>query len=235
MKLLNTSTTTRAESIAGSKQATRKSARIVGRLLLSVAVLAGAHTVAAVRSPADDQHVSAPPGFERKNVMTMKDDLASGSPDIHWPTGFSPAEADLFSHNEGWINASCEQVWKHIVEAVEWPKWYPNSMDVQIQGGGTLLDANSVFTWTTFGLPLESKIHEFVPFSRIGWYGYSPGAAPSFYHTWFLSQSHTGCRVVTDEVGKGMVAKHLRETNEGLMHRGHDLWIATLKWKAESN
>jgi hypothetical protein len=26
--------------------------------------------------------------------------------------------------------------------------------------------------------------------------------------------------VVTDEVGKGKVAKHLRETDEGLMHRG---------------
>jgi hypothetical protein len=40
--------------------------------------------------------------------------------------------------------------------------------------------------------------------------------------------------VVTDEVGKGKEAKHLRETDEGLMHRGHDLWLATLGWVSES-
>ena len=40
------------------------------------------------------------------------------------------------------------------------------------------------------------------------------------------------CLVVTDEVGKGKDAAHLRETDESLMHRGHDLWLATLKWVA---
>ena len=166
--------------------------------------------------------------------MTMKDDLANRSTEIHWPAGFSPAEADLFSHNEGLINAPCERVWKHIVEATRWPEWYPNSKDVRIRGNGTVLNESSVFTWTTFGLPIESKINEFVPFSRIGWFGSAAGAAPSFYHTWYLTQTNDGCRVVTDEVGKGASAQQLRKTDEGLMHRGHDLWIATLKWVAES-
>jgi hypothetical protein len=40
--------------------------------------------------------------------------------------------------------------------------------------------------------------------------------------------------VVTDEVGMGKDAAHLRETDESLMHRGHDLWLATLRWMAES-
>ena len=29
--------------------------------------------------------------------MSMKDDLAPRSPDIHWPAGFEPAKADLFA------------------------------------------------------------------------------------------------------------------------------------------
>jgi hypothetical protein len=41
------------------------------------------------------------------------------------------------------------------------------------------------------------------------------------------------CMVVTDEVGKVKDAAHLRESDEGLMHRGHDLWLATLKWVSE--
>jgi hypothetical protein len=35
---------------------------------------------------------------ERKSVMTMKNDLANRSLDINWPKGFTPAEAELFSH-----------------------------------------------------------------------------------------------------------------------------------------
>jgi hypothetical protein len=67
--------------------------------------------------------------------MSMKDDLAHRSPDIHWPTGFEPEKADLFAHNDLIINASCERVWTHIIEASRWPTWYPNSNDVEIQGG----------------------------------------------------------------------------------------------------
>jgi uncharacterized protein YndB with AHSA1/START domain len=174
-----------------------------------------------------------PSSNERKHIMTMKDDLANRSPEIHWPDGFSPSEADLFSHNEGFVDAPCERVWRHIIAAPKWPEWYPNSKGVQITGGAPTLSQKSVFTWTTFGLPLESRINEFVPFSRIGWYGYAPGETPSFYHTWFLTDTTGGCRVITDEVGRGASAKKLRETDEGLMHRGHDLWIATLKWVAE--
>jgi hypothetical protein len=62
--------------------------------------------------------------------MTMMTDLASRSPDIHWPVGFVPASAGIFAHNELLINASCEQVWRHLIEAPAWPTWYPNA-----QGG----------------------------------------------------------------------------------------------------
>jgi hypothetical protein len=172
---------------------------------------------------------------ERQSIMTMKDDLANRSPDIHWSDGFTPADADLFSHNELLINAPCENVWGHIVEATKWPQWYPNSSNVQIlSDGGSVLKKNTIFRWTTFGLPLESRVVEFVRFSRIGWFGYAPGTAPSFYHTWYLTSEPDGCRVITDEVGKGETAVHLRETDEGAMHRGHDLWLATLKWISET-
>ena len=80
-----------------------------------------------------------------------------------------------------------------------------------------------------------SKINEFEPYKRIGWYGYAPGATPTFYHTWLLTPIGDTCRVITDEVGMGKDAAHLRETDESLMHRGHDLWLATLKWMSEGS
>jgi hypothetical protein len=138
-------------------------------------------------------------------------------------------------HNDLLITATCERVWRHIIEATEWLEWYPNSKDVRIVGDdGTVLKEDTTFRWTTFGLLLESRISEFVPYSRIGWYGYAPSTAPSFYHTWYLTPRGDACLVVTDEVGKGRDAAHLREADESLMHRGHDLWLATLKWVSES-
>jgi hypothetical protein len=65
--------------------------------------------------------------------MTMKQDLADREKDIHWPQGFNPSQADLFSHNALLINASCERIWGHIVDATKWPQWYPNSKDVRIE------------------------------------------------------------------------------------------------------
>jgi uncharacterized protein YndB with AHSA1/START domain len=40
--------------------------------------------------------------------------------------------ADLFAHNGLSIEASCETVWKHLIDAEKWPQWYPNSKDVQL-------------------------------------------------------------------------------------------------------
>jgi uncharacterized protein YndB with AHSA1/START domain len=171
------------------------------------------------------------PGYK---AISMKDDLANRSPDIHWPAGFEPEKADLFAHNALTINASCERIWKHVTEASRWPTWYPNSLDVAIQDGVPRLQEGTVFRWTTFGLNIESKVHEYVLNQRLGWYGYAPGAEPTFYHSWYLQPEGTMCHVVMDEAGVGKDAAGLRKSDETLMHRGHDLWLATLKWVAEA-
>jgi Polyketide cyclase / dehydrase and lipid transport len=195
-----------------------------GCAALAALALTGAATWSATWSHAADQ--------ARGTAVSMKSDLANRDRDIHWPQGFDPSQADLFSHNELLINASCARIWSHIIDADKWPEWYPNAKEIKITSD-TMLKDGTIFRWTTFGLPIESKVNEFVPYTRIGWYGYTPGAAPSFYHTWYLKPRGNACMVVTDEVGKGKDAAHLRESDEGLMHRGHDLWLATLKWVSE--
>jgi hypothetical protein len=202
------------------KSGIKRFRRVFGCAALAVLALASA----AAWSHAPDQ--------ARGNAMSMRSDLANRDTDIHWPQGFDPSQADLFSHNELLINASCARIWSHIINADKWPEWYPNAKEVKITGDNVLKDG-AVFRWTTFGLSIESKVNEFTPYTRIGWYGYAPGTAPSFYHTWYLKTRGDACLVVTDEVGKGKDAAHLRENDEGLMHRGHDLWLATLKWVSE--
>jgi uncharacterized protein YndB with AHSA1/START domain len=138
-------------------------------------------------------------------------------------------------HNELSINASCEQVWQRLIEARKWPEWYPNAKNVEIGGNG-VLTPDTAWQWTTFGVTYDSHIHEFVPYSRLSWFGNPPGQQdPTGYHTWYLIPSGSSCHVVTEETGFGPAAVHLRETNGTLMHRGHDLWLATLKWVAEND
>ena len=169
---------------------------------------------------------------EGMNSMTMIDDLKVASGDINWPPGYSSRTADIFAHNEILINAPCERVWKRIVAAKEWDRWYPNARDVRFDGSASL-GLGTIFTWKTFGLSVTSRVEEFVPGQRLGWTGAVGDKPPAFFHTWLLSPAGAGCAVITEEVGMGLDAKSLREANEGLLHRGHDLWLATLKWASE--
>ncbi|MCQ8241647.1 SRPBCC family protein [Rhizosaccharibacter radicis] len=171
---------------------------------------------------------------QAKAILTMQQDLGRRSPDIHWAPGFDPATADLFAHNELLINAPCEKVFARIVDAKAWPSWYANSSRIHMLGGASTLGSHTRFRWTTFGLDIESEVHGFEPGRRIGWYGYVPGQPPAFYHTWLLKPVDGGCMTVMEEVGRGDAAAHLRDTDQSLMHRGHDLWLATLRWMSES-
>jgi uncharacterized protein YndB with AHSA1/START domain len=173
-------------------------------------------------------------GGANAHAASVNDDLRHRNPTIHWPEHFQPESAALFSHNQLLINASCEKVWSHIVDAPKWPQWYPNSKDVRLLNDAKVLGPATTWRWNTFGLPLESRVHEYVLYQRLGWYGYTPGAQPAFYHTWYLKPQGEDCLVVMEEAGIGKDAANMRKTDETGMHRGHDLWLATLKWVSES-
>ena len=181
-------------------------------------------------APVQDHKALLPQG---RSAMTMKEDLANRSADIQWPDGFNPETADLFAHNELWIHAACDQVWSHIIQAEAWPRWYPNAKEVHLLGNATVLGPDTRWRWTTFGLAIESRVQEYQPNARLGWFGYVPGSAPAFYHTWLLQPRPSGCMVIMEEAGVGADVIRFREADEGRMHRGHDLWLATLKWVSE--
>lgn len=162
----------------------------------------------------------------------IDEDLERRSADIHWPDGFNPETADLFAHNEIQVNAPCHKVFMTLTAAEKWADWYPNSKDVKVRGSrdGKLRKGRK-FDWMTFGLAVHSRVHEFVPNRRIGWFG--SAADLEAYHTWFLSPKAGGCFVQTEEVVKGQGAIDLRKSDPAAMHKGHDIWNETLKATAE--
>jgi hypothetical protein len=166
-------------------------------------------------------------------MTTIQDDLIERSVNMHWPDGFDPDHADLFAHNAIVIDAPGEKIWPTLIAAAAWPTWYSNASDVVVNRPSGQLGENVTFHWTTFGLTIASTVAEFVPYSRIGWYG--NGDQLRAYHTWLLiPRSGSSTYVVMEEIGMGRGAEHLAQTNPGHMHRGHDLWNISLKFACEA-
>ncbi|MGA2431041.1 MAG: hypothetical protein ABSH13_21265 [Candidatus Acidiferrum sp.] len=154
------------------------------------------------------------------------------SSEIHWPTGHTPADADLFAHNELLIHSSCSNVWQHLVQARTWPEWYSNSRNVKLLNSPDgMFHQDTQFSWDTFGVHIESRVHEFAADSRIGWFG--QGTGMDAYHAFLLLKEPEGCRVVTEEVVRGPGAVEFRKKDPNAMHRGHDLWLSSLKRVSE--
>ncbi len=159
-------------------------------------------------------------------------DMANRYADIHWPVGYSPKDANLFAHNEIFIKAPCSTIWQHLIEAPKWPQWYSNSHDVRILNNtNDILEQGTRFEFNTFGLHINAEISEFVPGSRLGWFG--KGTDINAYHTWLLMNAPEGCHVITEEVAKGPAAIALRKSDPDAMHKGHELWLNGLKQISE--
>lgn len=160
-------------------------------------------------------------------------DLARANPQIHWPAGFTPQEADVFVHNEIVIHAPAAIIWENLVDAQQWPAWYANSADVQLlDPGQDKLAAGSRFAWKTFHQPVESTVDQFVPEHVLAWYG--RGKTAQGYHVWLIVEQAGGnCQVVTEETQKGPGAIKRGVEQPRAQYDAHDWWLSALQVRAE--
>jgi uncharacterized protein YndB with AHSA1/START domain len=114
---------------------------------------------------------------------------------IRWPDEYHPSRAILDVRNELDIPVPPEAVWAWLVRAELWPSWYLNAHNVRIEhGAGPDLAPGTVFRWTTFGLPIRSRVEEFVPGERIAWDAHGLGLRA--YHAWVIERSGGAFRSV---------------------------------------
>lgn len=151
---------------------------------------------------------------------------------INWPDRYVPDRTAVQVSNEMAIDAPPSAVWAWLVRAKCWPKWYPNSRDVEIYCGATELSLGARFRWRTFGVPVRSTVREFVPNERIAWD--AAGALLDAYHAWLIEPRPDGCWVLTEENQNGLAARAQALLMPNRMHTGHDLWLARLKERAEA-
>ncbi|AFM12920.1 SRPBCC domain-containing protein [Turneriella parva] len=151
---------------------------------------------------------------------------------INWPEEFKPEEASFYIHNSIEINAPAEAVWRELIDATRWPEWYEGAENVQIQNGQSLLQDDSVFTWSTMGLNFVSTVKEYVPNCRLSWR--SQKAVIQGYHAWLIIPRGKGVLLITDESQRGFLTFFQKVFVPNKLSRLHDIWLAGIKKRAEA-
>ena len=175
-------------------------------------------------------------GVAQSPVSELAVDRAQRSMAIHWPKQFDPGTAPVFSHNELVLHTDCHRAFTHLADATHWPEWFILTKDVTVEGPDQTIQRGTLLRLTIFGSPIESRIVEFTPDSRISWIPFGADETETrhgHYHAWLFVPESGGCRVITEETGIGPNDRKDPQANSRLMHRAHDLWLASLRWVAE--
>jgi predicted acylesterase/phospholipase RssA len=145
-----------------------------------------------------------------------------------WPDGHRPEGAAVFVHNERVVPAAPDRTWDVLVGAGGWARFYPNAVDVRVDGSPEgRLAPGAVFRWVTFGVPIRCVVTSFdAAAGTLGWTWRAVGARG--HHLWWLSPDPSGTRVVTQETQRGPLPRLTRPVLRRVMHAGHDLWLAGL-------
>ncbi len=150
-----------------------------------------------------------------------------------WPAEFNPQKNPVFAHNEIFVcSSSPRKIFEILIRAEDWPKFYDNSADVQIQAseGATSilgLKLGSKFQWKTFSMRQTSEVTLYEQDRALGWTAESLGTHA--YHRWLLVPEGGGTRVITEECQNGLVAWLDRSLMNPSLHATHQLWLDRLK------
>ncbi|SNX88274.1 polyketide cyclase/dehydrase/lipid transport protein [Streptomyces sp. TLI_55] len=147
-------------------------------------------------------------------------------PDIHWPSGFSPDQAQSFCTARAVVNAPPARAFELLSDVARWPEWVPGVTEVRV---GPLVRNFEVWL---HGHRFEIFVGEHVPPYRLGWSGV--GAGVQLYQAWLITAVESGTHVVTESVLRGPAAKSLQVSSPSWAQRLSSRWLVQLKRLAES-
>lgn len=141
---------------------------------------------------------------------------------VGFPEGKRGEQSPVFTRNELFVSVSPDHVWQRLTDAKDWPRWYANAKNVEIDGGDRLAPGRT-FHWTTFGVRVHTTVEEFVPNHRLSWSG--KGLGSSAYHGWVIEEREGGSFVVTEETQQGLIPGLCRHFLRRGLLRWHQVWL----------
>lgn len=152
---------------------------------------------------------------------------------IEWPEQFNPEKSDFYVHNEIEINAAPEVVWKLLIEASDWNKWYDNIQNIQFENPQQRnLSSGAKVFWKSMGQELNNTVMQFEPNKALAWQ--FDEAKIQGYHAWLIIPTENGCKVITDESQTGRLARLQKVFLPNKLRKQHDEWLVKLKEQAEN-
>jgi hypothetical protein len=64
---------------------------------------------------------------------------------IAWADEYRPSVTPIHAANDASTSGSSDTVWSLIIDAPEWPSFYPHATNIRIEGGGDVLSLGATY------------------------------------------------------------------------------------------
>ena len=142
---------------------------------------------------------------------------------VIWPERCDPRTSAIYALNDIDIKAPPEVVWKLLVDAENWSRYFPAEDQVKILSGERELALGTRYSR--------------VPGHRLAWATTVDGdeTGSSAYHGWVITPTVDGCHVLTEETQQGpWFLEELGRKHPGALYRYHQFWVESLARAAEA-
>jgi uncharacterized protein YndB with AHSA1/START domain len=156
---------------------------------------------------------------------------------VIWPDRFDPKTSAIYALNDIDVKAPPEFVWKLLIDAENWSRYFPAEDQVKILSGEAELAMGTRYGRVTVGYPMSLMVTEFVENRRLAWATTVDGdpTGSSAYHGWVITPTPDGCHVLTEETQQGeWFLDMLGRKHPGGLYRYHQDWVERLGHAAEA-
>ncbi|QNP75463.1 SRPBCC family protein [Streptomyces roseirectus] len=147
-------------------------------------------------------------------------DTPDSRTDIHWPSGFSPADAHSHHRTRAVVPGSPERTFALLTDVAAWPTWIPACEEVSTDAFTETFEVR----WA--GYRFEIFVGEHAPPRRLGWLGV--GAGVQIYQAWLFTEVEGGTEVVVENAVRAALPKAVDTLSRAWGRRVDDLWRARL-------
>lgn len=156
---------------------------------------------------------------------------------VIWPERYDPRRSAIYALNDIDVKAPPELVWKLLVDAERWVRYFPAEDRVKILSGEPELALGTRYSRVTVGYPMSLNVTECVPGRRPAWSTVVDGdeTGSSAYHGWVITPTKEGCHLLTEETQQGpFFVELIGRQYPGALYRYHQEWVESLALAAEA-
>lgn len=156
---------------------------------------------------------------------------------VIWPERYDPRTSAIYALNDVDVRAPPALVWKLLVDAEHWSRYFPAEDQVRILSGESELTLGTRYHRITVGYPMSLVVTECVPNHRLAWATTVDGdtTGSSAYHGWVITPTDTGCHLLTEETQQGeFFLEVIGRQYPGALYRYHQDWVERLARAAEA-